>query len=316
MRRIFCRRSCRTTFCRHLPEERGRGWGNQRIVAISGLTFDPKGNMGSAGAGKDTVANRLIEKHGFVKVGFADPMKRFVQDIFQFSDEQVWGESKFRNAPDERYFRRRSITGSESIRVAEDGRFIVETLAELAGRTATEEELRAGEEANFEKESRVYLTPRHALQTLGTDWGRACYQDVWVAYAMRVAWKLLDPTGPNMPQYDPVKGVYYVQGWDIHKVVQHVVFSDMRFKNEFEYIKNNGGKVVRVRRPVDEITTPSSHQSENDLNDVPDDAFDYVIHGQPNDVHDLALRTDEMMDWLKGRIRAGEHAALSTRVML
>ena len=267
------------------------------IIGISGLTFDPKGNMGSAGAGKDTVANRLIEKHGFVKVGFADPMKRFVQDIFQFSDEQVWGESKFRNAPDERYFRRRSITGSESIRVAEDGRFIVETLAELAGRTATEEELRAGEEANFEKESRVYLTPRHALQTLGTDWARnMCYQDTWVAYAMRVANKLLSDNMPPLA-YTSELGLIERRNSRLRPITG-VVFSDMRFKNEFEYVKNNGGKVVRVRRPVEEITIPATHQSENDLNDVPDSAFNYVIHGLQKDVHDLHLRTDEMMKLL------------------
>lgn len=283
------------------------------IIAISGLTFDPKGNKGSAGAGKDTVADRLVAKHGFVRIGFADPMKRFLAEVFDFSEEQLWGPSEKRNAPDERYLQgHRNIYDSESIRVAEDGRFLAQILAESEGRVASEEELRKGEEENFEKESCTYLTPRHALQQLGTEFGRACYEDVWVAYAMRVAQTLLKGTC----LYDPAKGLIAPTERDTRDrdyvpwgaSIRGVVFNDLRFKNEMEYIKQNGGKVVRVRRPVEEVTISASHPSENDLNDVPDDAFDYVIHGQPNDVHDLQMRTDEMMDGLNGHIAPFDEA--------
>jgi hypothetical protein len=148
----------------------------------------------------------------------------------------------------------------------------------------------------------LYLTPRHALQTLGTDWGRACYGDVWVAYAMRVAQKRLE----GACLYTPAEGLIVPTDRDTQdrdyvpwgSSIKGVVFNDMRFKNEFEYVKKNGGKVIRVRRPVDKITISAAHQSENDLNDIPDDAFDYVIHGQPNNVLDLAARTDEMLELL------------------
>lgn len=66
-------------------------------------------------------------------------------------------------------------------------------------------------------------TPRHAMQTLGTDWGRECLGDnVWVnAWHARVR-LLLD------------------QGKD-------VVADDCRFPNEAEAVRLLGGTVVRVR---------------------------------------------------------------------
>lgn len=40
------------------------------------------GIAGKAGSGKDTVANRLVEKHGFVRYAFADPIKRGLDAMF------------------------------------------------------------------------------------------------------------------------------------------------------------------------------------------------------------------------------------------
>lgn len=49
------------------------------------------GITGKAGAGKDTSANHLWRKHGFVRIAFADPLKRAAQEIFGLTDEQTWG---------------------------------------------------------------------------------------------------------------------------------------------------------------------------------------------------------------------------------
>lgn len=62
-------------------------------------------------------------------------------------------------------------------------------------------------------------SPRHAMQTLGTDWGRALIcEQLWCDAAMR------DVTG-------------------------HTVFDDCRFQNEFDIIRANGGRVFEIRRP-------------------------------------------------------------------
>ena len=69
------------------------------------------------------------------------------------------------------------------------------------------------------------VTPRHILQTLGTEFGRKhIHPDVWVMLGMRRA-KLHLKTSPL------------------------VVFSDVRFDNEAEAIIEAGGKVYEVFRP-------------------------------------------------------------------
>ena len=45
---------------------------------------------GKAGTGKDTVADYIVDNYGFVKVSFADPLKRGIMEMFQLSKEQVY----------------------------------------------------------------------------------------------------------------------------------------------------------------------------------------------------------------------------------
>ncbi len=66
------------------------------MSAIISLT----GNMG---VGKDTMADYMVEKYGFVKVSMADPFKRIAKEVYEFSDEQLWGPSSARNQEDKRY---------------------------------------------------------------------------------------------------------------------------------------------------------------------------------------------------------------------
>lgn len=61
------------------------------------------GISASAGAGKDTVADMLVNNHSFCKISFADPIKRSCRDWWDFSYEQLWGSSEKRNEPDLRY---------------------------------------------------------------------------------------------------------------------------------------------------------------------------------------------------------------------
>lgn len=60
---------------------------------------------GEAGAGKDSVAKILVEKHGWELFSLSAPMKRFAEDMFGFSKEQLYGPSSARNAPDPRWAR-------------------------------------------------------------------------------------------------------------------------------------------------------------------------------------------------------------------
>lgn len=224
------------------------------IIAISGVIRDDMGNKGSAGAGKDTVADRLVEKYGFTKIGLADVMKRFCGEIFEFSDDQLWGSSKHRSTPCQQYPR------------------------EVVAGTAVS-----------------HLTPRHALQTLGT-WGRdMCWQDTWVAYTVAVAKKL--QTGDYV--YDARNGLTAVAKGSGGR--PDVVISDVRYRNEVRHMKDIGATVIRVVRNVPIVIQPT-HQSELDLLAVPDDEFDYVLHNVSDSLQIFGLWIDEMMDWLTGRI--------------
>ena len=52
------------------------------------------GIMGKKQHGKDTIADHLIEKHGFVKYSFAGPLKESTKILFGMTDEQVYGDEK------------------------------------------------------------------------------------------------------------------------------------------------------------------------------------------------------------------------------
>jgi len=65
-------------------------------------------------------------------------------------------------------------------------------------------------------------TPRHAMQTLGTEWGRNCIgEDFWVSLWQR-----------------QVRGMIEAGG--------RVVCDDLRFHNEFKAVKSMGGTVIRI----------------------------------------------------------------------
>jgi hypothetical protein len=151
------------------------------MITIIGIT-------GQAHAGKDAVADILVRRRRFCKVALADPMKRFLSEVFGFSDEQLWGHEK--EVPDARW---------------------------------------GG------------LTPRRALQTLGTEWGRSAYGDVWVEYLLKVAKTVLEEN----VGYSPQNGIE----WHSSPGYRGVIVSDVRFSNEADAIHRAGGKILRVERP-------------------------------------------------------------------
>ena len=50
------------------------------------------GLSGYKGSGKDTVADFLCEKYGFIKYGFADPIKEIAKIMFDFSEDETLKE--------------------------------------------------------------------------------------------------------------------------------------------------------------------------------------------------------------------------------
>lgn len=62
------------------------------------------GFLASKNSGKTTVANYLIDNYQFVEFSFANCLKRACQELFLFTNEQVFGTQEQKEAPDSRWF--------------------------------------------------------------------------------------------------------------------------------------------------------------------------------------------------------------------
>jgi len=58
------------------------------------------GIVGKKLSGKDTCADYLVKNYGFIKLSFAEPLKRMCKEGFDFSEEQVNGKLKETIDPD------------------------------------------------------------------------------------------------------------------------------------------------------------------------------------------------------------------------
>lgn len=118
---------------------------------------------------------------------------------------------------------------------------------------------------------------RQLLQKEGTDIGRAFDKNIWVNYL------------------DNWLNVYNNRGIEIF------IISDVRFMNEYEYVKNLGGTMVKVIAPKrnnlrllqesngnqETYNKISTHRSECDLDLLSDNLFDLVIYNDPEDKFDI-----------------------------
>lgn len=211
------------------------------------------GVSGQAGAGKDTVANYIVEKYGFVRVALADPLKRLGFRVFRFSEEQLWGPSDARNAVDDRF------AGDLAWDRALERLHLIshEYCADVLG---TADDTRLEQASNslihwfYWLKSTFYgkLSPRIMLQTLGTEWGREVVgEDIWMNYFFRTVRTLLHEDGnTHNLHYTALEGVVKRSCVKlVYTPVRGVIASDVRFENEFKRLRNEGGSVIRVIRP-------------------------------------------------------------------
>lgn len=141
-------------------------------------------------------------------------------------------------------------------------------------------------------EDLVKPTPRLFLQLLGTEAGRnIIHPNIWI--------------NSLFSEYKPINEVVSVWGDEINrrkvvrplggnlyevinKVYPNWIITDLRFKNEFQAIKNREGIVIRVNRNVSEYGSPNQnkklgHVSETNLDNA---NFDYVIENE-SDIQSL-----------------------------
>jgi hypothetical protein len=140
-------------------------------------------------------------------------------------------------------------------------------------------QFRNAEDPRYQRDDGSFLSPREALQKLGTEWGRECYPNTWVALCMRTAQLLLASPDVMGLKFRPLtytfkEGLREVDASD----VRGVVIPDVRFKNEIAAIKAAGGKVIRIVRPGAGLGGAAGiHVSEMEQASIPDSEFDHVI---------------------------------------
>jgi hypothetical protein len=220
------------------------------------------GIAGKAGSGKSTIADYLVKNHQFVAVSLADPIKRICRDVFDFSEEQLWGPSEKRNEADQRYprFPLNPLTMAKEVH----GDQVGEYRDTEAGRVFVPR----------------YLTPRHALQQIGTEWGRDCYPNIWVEYTLRMAKKIMyrQEHKTHHMYYDPRWGLY---PWNESsmKPIKGVVIPDVRFENEVAALTASDAKVWRIHRSNAGLAgAAGQHQSETELDSIPKESFSIHLY--------------------------------------
>lgn len=212
---------------------------------------------GAAGSGKGTAAKAIKEVHPRTQEWtFADPFKWFLARVFRFTKHQLYGPSAVRSAPDHRYpawswrshpiletwvpERTRDWSAAAQAYARERLTFGADLTrwAHVTMPTA----LNALDEWwswmwNLDKT----LTPRHTLQTIGSEMGRELLsQNIWVS---TLCSRLND---------EPDNAT--------------VVVSDGRFNNEFQVARNYNGHLWHLERADAGLDGDAGlHASEQDM---------------------------------------------------
>ena len=192
------------------------------------------GLAGLAGSGKDTVADWFVKNKGFVKLSFADEMKRFVLKLFpHVTKEHLWGPSEMRGA-------------LVSTQLADGWGSITARFCDLidAKEMGSLRSLNTWVESYHE---RTCATVREILQTLGTEWGRAIDPLLWVKdlyrrqvpevmdpkwFGWKADWSAVDSAEKWGQDFNPVHGI---------------VIPDHRFPNEVKHTQ----ALRQLATPVD-----------------------------------------------------------------
>lgn len=141
---------------------------------------------------------------------------------------------------------------------------------------------------------RYGFSPRHAMQTLGTEWGRDLLrEDIWPT----VLWAKIESAK--------------ARGFD------RFCITDVRFPNEADQIRERGGIIIKVVRPGVETDAHSTHASETLVDSL---KVDYVIDNSGT-LDDLSEAVDVFMTgylgaWVNDAVRtaAVRHVGLQTPI--
>jgi hypothetical protein len=115
------------------------------------------------------------------------------------------------------------------------------------------------------------LTPRRALQIIGTEMGRTLHPETWLRYCFST---MEAAERGDEPLIHVASERGFVPAINGHVNVEKWVITDIRFLNEADMVRSKRGQVFQVVRPSLVGTQGDTHASETSLADVePDHTF-------------------------------------------
>ena len=128
----------------------------------------------------------------------------------------------------------------------------------------TDEQLWGGERDVVDE--RMVFAPRYALQRLGTEFGRSLYPNVWIDPVMRT----IESLRSGWYAYTPQRGLHALE-WARAKFRGFVV-SDVRFPNEAEAIRREGGAIWKTAHGAGLRGSAGEHETEQHVDAIRTDA--------------------------------------------
>lgn len=194
---------------------------------------------GEAGAGKDSTANILVERHGFTLFSLAGPLKRFAEDMFGFTKEALYGPSHARNAHNPKWdLKCPKCAGTGVSQIERD------TVNEYRGDKCT----RCGGTGKTE------ISVRSTLQPLGSEYLRDMIHPDCLTF--RASWDLREMLDKGMS----------------------VVVNDARYQNDRNNLHDwVGAHRVDVRAPTKKNDGAAWRQHASELDRPTDDQLEYIL---------------------------------------
>lgn len=246
------------------------------------------GIVGDAGVGKDTIAQIICEeKHNAYQYAFADPLKDFCVDVFDiprkyFDDQALKNDTKLL-ATTESDYAFCQIEKYVDLWIRRDPKFnhnlIDPAFTTMAPRTvelAQEISDRIDYQFNLELSvsTGTHLTPRKIMQRVGTEVFRGMFGDQFWA------------------------NIKYKQILDN---AHTVVFSDVRFESELDFVQSVEDNVVILIEPVGQhINKAAGHSSETLVERVKEETSLvenlYVFRNEKSGLQQLRNAITHLMD--------------------
>jgi hypothetical protein len=238
---------------------------------------------GFSGSGKDEFSDYAVSKFDGVKAGITDKTRRFLIDMYGFSEEQMFGSSEMRNKGDMRipkdfWKSMDRIEEEEYICIRPKG------LDEITMKMNIGEFKKDGNDGSIKikkGDPRFWLSPREALQKHCAQFDNLC-STTQIESAISIS---------HMIEHRFTYTREYGIGATNHrsKPYNFIVFSDFRHAHEFEFMKS--GKIgrikpifIRIKRSGVEVP-PYDHRSETEQAKISDMAFEFIIENDRNIEH-------------------------------